>query len=265
MQLMKFQIPIHKIDHIFISHLHGDHYLGLMGLLFTFHLFGRTESMHIYAPAALQDIIELQLKHSNSTLLYPLVFHHLTDGNKIAVLDFPSFTVYSFPLQHRIPCWGFSIEEKKAEPKINKAFIRQEKPTVEAIQNIKLGENYVNKEGLIFKNDDITYANDHIRSYAYCSDTIYDENIIPYIENTTLLYHEATFLDEMSETAHMKFHATAKEAALIAEKAKVKQLLIGHFSARYDDASPLLNEARRIFPDTLAAEDGMKVEVEVEV
>ncbi|MCX6231829.1 MAG: ribonuclease Z [Bacteroidetes bacterium] len=261
MQIRKYGIKGSRIHHIFISHLHGDHYLGLMGLLFTSHLFGRTEPMHIYAPAALLEIIDLQLKHSNTTLLYPLIFHELMPDVKSLILETKKVDIYAFPLQHRIPCWGFLFREKANGIKINKEFIALENPDIDAIKNIKAGGDYINKLGLVFKNEVITQSNLNVRSYAYCSDTIYDENIIPFIENTTLLYHEATLLDDMAEIAKQKFHTTAKEAAIIAGKANVKQLLIGHFSARYDDASPLLNEAREYFPNTIAAEDGMKVEL----
>ncbi len=261
MQMRRFCIKNSRINHIFISHLHGDHYLGLMGLLFTYHLFGRTEEMHLYAPQELKDVVDLQLKVSSSKLLYPLVFHAITSDTKALLLETNTFKVFSFPVQHSIPSWGFLIEEKECGYKIDKGFIKRENPTIEDVQKIKQGEDYTNSEGVVFKNQEITLPCDTLRSYAYCSDTLYDENIIPFIENATLLYHEATFTHDKAEIAKLKFHATAKEAAIIACKAKAKKLVIGHFSARYDDDLPLLTEAREYFANTIAAEDGLKVEV----
>ncbi|MFZ4401791.1 MAG: ribonuclease Z [Bacteroidales bacterium] len=263
MQMRRFNIKNNRIDHIFISHLHGDHYLGLMGLLFTYHLFGRTETMNLYAPQELEDVIDLQLKVSNSQLIYPLVFHPLTSQSKSLMLETKTFNVFSFPLQHSVPCWGFVIEEKESGFKVKKAFIEQENPDIDNIHKIKKGEDYINSEGVFFKNNEITTAADIPRSYAYCSDTLYDESIVPYLENLTLLYHEATFTDDKKEIARQKFHSTAKEAAQMANYANVKKLIIGHFSARYDDNFPLLNEAREIFQNTIAAEDGLKVEVNI--
>jgi ribonuclease Z len=261
MQMRRFFIKNNRINYILISHLHGDHYLGLMGLLFTFHLFGRTEEMHLYAPQDLKEIIDLQLKVSKSQLLYPLIFHAITSDTKDLLFESNTFKVFSFPLQHSVPCWGFVFEEKETGCKIKKSFIEQEHPNIEDIQKIKKGEDYINIEGVIFKNEEITMPGDALRSYAYCSDTLYDENIIPYIENTTLLYHEATFMHDKADIARQKFHATAKEAATIACKANVKKLILGHFSARYEDTFPLLSEAREYFPNTVEAEDGLKIEV----
>jgi len=261
MQMRRFYIKNSRINHIFISHLHGDHYLGLMGLLFTYHLFGRTEEMHLYAPNELKEVLDLQLKVSNSKLLYPLVFHSITSDKKSLLLETNTFKVFSFPLQHSVPCWGFVVEEKECGYKINKSFVQQENPGIENIYKIKKGEDFINADGIIFENKKITLPPDAVRSYAYCSDTIYDETIIPYIENTTLLYHEATFTEDKADIARLKFHSTAKEAALLAFKAKVKTLLIGHFSARYEDSLPLLTEARVIFPKTIAAEDGLIFQV----
>ncbi|NVN95724.1 MAG: ribonuclease Z [Bacteroidetes bacterium] len=265
MQMRRFYIKNNRINHIFISHLHGDHYLGLMGLLFTYHLFGRTEEMHIYAPQELKDVIDLQLKVSNSQLLYPLIFHPITSNTKTLLLENNTFKVFSFPVQHSVNCWGFVFEEKNCGYKINKEFITQEKPTIEEIQSIKQGADFINSQGVVFENSDIVLPADLLRSYAYSSDTIYDENIIPFIENTSLLYHEATFMHDKADVAKQKFHTTAKEAATIAYKAKAKKLIIGHFSARYDDNLALLAEAREYFPNTIAAEDGLKVEINVEL
>ncbi len=261
MQMRRFHIKKSRIQHIFISHLHGDHYLGLMGLLFTYHLLGRTEAMHVFAPEELKTVIDLQLNVSNSILLYPLIFHAITTSSKELLMETNTFKVFSFPLQHSVPCWGFVIEEKECGYKINKEFIQQQNPSIEAIRKIQQGGDFVNSEGIMFTNQEITIPSDSLRSYAYCSDTLYDEQLISYIENTTVLYHEATFTHDKEAIARQKFHATAKEAALIAKKINAKKLIISHFSARYDNEQPLLLEAQAFFENTIAADDGMKIEV----
>lgn len=260
-QMRRFFIKSNRINHIFISHLHGDHYLGLMGLLFTYHLFGRQVDLHIHAPKDLKQIIEIQLNVSDSVLSYPLIFHELLPEKLSLELESKTFDVYSFPLKHSIETWGFIVKEKYTGLKINKDFIRNETPSFSEIQKIKMGNDYVNPEGILFRNSEITFAADKLRSYAYCSDTLYDENIIPFIENVSLLYHEATFAHNFVEIAHNKFHSTASEAALMALKSNAHKLLIGHFSARYEVLTPLLDEAKMIFENTVIAEDGLKIEV----
>ncbi len=261
MQMRKYYIKNNRINHIFISHLHGDHYLGLMGLLFTYHLFGRSSELHIYAPSDMKSLIDFQLKISESELCYPLIFHPLKSGIYNLEAESKSFNVYSFPLKHSIECWGFLVKEKYTGLKIKKDFIHSEKPSVSEMQKIKQGNDYINNQGILFKNEDITTEGDKLRSYAYCTDTVYDENIIKYIMNADLLYHEATFTEDFAEIARAKQHSTAKEAALIASKAKVNKLLIGHFSARYDDSSVLLSEAKQYFNNTYVAEDGLIIDV----
>ena len=261
MQLGKYSIRHKRIDNIFISHLHGDHYLGLIGLLFTNHLFGRLKELHIYAPEMLKDIMDLQLKASKSVLNYPIVFHPLKPNELDVIYDIHNCEISSFPLKHSVDTWGFLFKEKSTGRKISKDFLMNENPTIPAIKNIKLGEDYMDDNGVVFKNEDITMPSDAPRSFAYCSDTLYDEDIIKYIENVDLLYHEATFTDEFATIARDKMHSTSIEAATIALKAKVKHLLIGHFSARYDDDVQLLSEARSVFADTIAADDGKVVYV----
>ena len=261
MQLSKYSIRQNRIDHIFISHLHGDHYLGLMGLLFTNHLNGRLKELHIYAPNMLKEIIDLQLKASKSVLIYPVVFHSLKSGIIDVIYESHNCEISSFPLKHSVDTWGFLFKEKSTGRKIKKEFILKEGIPIPAIKKIKLGEDYINDDGIVFKNEDITSSPDNMRSFAYCSDTIYDEEIIKYIENVDLLYHEATFTNNFASVAKDKMHSTSIEAATIAFKANVKQLLIGHFSARYYDDVQLLAEARSVFANTIAAEDGKIVYV----
>ncbi len=259
MQLRKFNVRQNRIDHIFISHLHGDHYLGLLGLLFTNHLYGRTKDLHIYAPEELKEIIDIQLRASKSVLIYPLFFHSLKEGVLDTIYECHNCEVSSFPLKHSVDTWGFLFKEKSTGRKIRKDLIEELNIPIEFIKQIKLGEDFINEEGKIYKNEDITSPPDHMRSFAYCSDTIYDEDIIKYIENVDLLYHEATFTNDFATVARDKMHSTSAEAATIALKSKAKQLLIGHFSARYDDEIELLDEARCIFPNTIAADDGKVV------
>ena len=220
LRLRQQKVHFQRIKHIFITHLHGDHYYGLIGLLTTFHLLGRKDLLQIHAHPMLEEIIRIQLEASQTVLNYPVRFHRLNETGVDVVYEDERIVGYSFPLRHSIPTCGFIFREK--------------------IQVRKQSEK---------------------RSYAYCTDTIYDESVIPVIRKVSLLYHEATFMRSMAAAAAEKMHATTTEAATIALKAEAGKLLIGHFSARYDDAIPLLEEARAIFPDTLLAEDGFHIEL----
>lgn len=219
-QLRKYHISLQRIRQIFISHLHGDHFFGLIGLLNSMHLLGRKEELHLYAPSMLEEIIGLQLEVSMTTLRFPLFFHPLRMDQYDLVMEQERISVHSFPLRHSIPTCGFVFREKNPPRKIAEA-----------------------------------------RSYAYCSDTGYSEQIIPYIREVGLLYHEATFMQNLAAVAADKFHSTAMEAASIAMQARVKKLLIGHFSARYEDVEPLLAEARSVFAETYAAEEGIVLNI----
>jgi ribonuclease Z len=257
-QMRKFHIKFQRIDHIFISHLHGDHYLGLMGLLFTFHLLGRTKEVHVYADADLQRIIDLQIEISKTNLLYPLVFHSInsTESNVIYYDDLISVT--AFPLDHRIPTVGFLFKEKEKERKIKKEVIANLNIPLEEFERIKRGADYVDiKTGKIYKNNYLTTPGDKPVSYAYCSDTGYTESYLQTIKEVDLLYHEATFMQDRLKNAREKFHCTAIDAATIAAKANAEKLMLGHYSARYDDLDPLLTEAKTVFNNTVLAEEGM--------
>ncbi|MCX6284411.1 MAG: ribonuclease Z [Bacteroidetes bacterium] len=221
LQLRRYKIHFQRIKHVLISHLHGDHFYGLIGFLTSLHLLGRKEELHLYANPDLQQIIDIQLAASKTSLIYPLIFHPLVPDHKELIIDLERLKVFSFPLLHSVPTNGFLFVEQHAS----------------------------------------TLRIRPARSYAYCSDTAYSEDIVPYIKGVDLLYHEATFLNEMVKSAHEKFHCTAREAATIASRANVKKLLIGHFSARYDDLQPLLDEAKAIFPSTELAEDGKKFDI----
>lgn len=261
MQLRKNHIRFQRINHIFISHLHGDHYLGIVGLISTLHLFGRKSDLHIFAPKELEEIINLQLSVSQVQLNYTIQFHSLSFEAPTLIYTHKKFTVTSIPLQHRIPTCGFMFKETEKELKINKDFIEKENPSIEEIIRIKEGEDFVNTKGFIYKNSQITLKPIAAKSYAYISDTVFDESIIPIINNINTLYHEATFLNEFRNIAKDKMHSTAMQAAIIAQKSNVNQLIIGHFSARYEDLTPLLTEAKSIFENSLIAEEGITFEI----
>ena len=256
MQIRRYHIHFQRIKAIFISHLHGDHYYGLIGLLTSFHLLGRKDELHIYGPPLLEEIIDIQLKASQTKLLYPLKIHPVFDDSYRQIYEDDLMTVNAFPLQHSVPTVGFIFREKKQERKLRKEMISKIALPVREMTRIKKGEDFIDANGKVYKNEILTTDPPKQRSYAYCSDTSYNESIIPYIQNSNLLYHEATFMQDMLAAAKDKLHATASEAATIAMKANVKKLLIGHFSARYDDLEPLLKEARQVFEETYLAEDG---------
>jgi ribonuclease Z len=262
MQMRKFKIKFQRINHIFISHLHGDHYLGLMGFLFTLHLLGRTNEIHIYSDSDLRGIIDMQLEISETNLLYPLIFHDIDSSKSQMIYEDDQIFVKTIPLEHRIPTVGFLFSEKQKERKINKEAIAGVSVPVGEYEKIKNGEDFTDKKtGKVYKNSDITIAGKEPVSYAYCSDTGYTESYIPLIKGVDLLYHEATFLHEKVKNAREKFHSTCVDAATIATKAEVKRLMIGHYSARYDDLSPLLEEAKITFANTVLAEEGMVYDV----
>lgn len=257
-QLRKFKLKFQRINRIFISHLHGDHYLGLMGLLSSMHLLGRTNELHLYCPIELKEIIEVQLNHSQTFLRFPIVYHaHRYADNELMFED-DKVEVRAIVLNHRIPCCGFLFREKPLLSSIFPEVIQQYQLTHEQIHSIKRGEGLLLDDGTRIPNEKLASAAKPSRSYAYCSDTKYDERILPMIEGASLLYHEATFLHEMLDRAKETYHTTALQAAMLAKKAGVSKLMIGHYSARYKDVTPLLNEAQTIFPATVLAEEGEK-------
>ncbi|MFC4874604.1 ribonuclease Z [Negadavirga shengliensis] len=256
-QLRKYKVKYGRIDHIFISHLHGDHYLGLMGLISTFHLNNRERELRIYGPKGLDEIITVHLRYSQTRLKFPLTFHPVTHDGKNSLLDLGDMEVYSFPLQHRIPCTGFLFAEKGRPVKLIKEKIIAYKPGLEAIKTLLKGKDVRNLKGeIIYKAEDFCRFLPN-RSYAYCSDTIYDPKLIPYIKNVDLLYHEATFMAAERDRAIQTGHSTTEEAADIARTANVKRLLLGHYSVRYSDLQTLLEEARNIFAPSFLSEEGM--------
>ncbi len=261
MQLIKYRVKAQKINHIFISHLHGDHYLGLMGLISTMHLQGRTADLFIYGPPGLAEIITLQLQYSQTVLNYKIKFQELDTAIRKVIFEDAVLSVETIPLNHRIGCAGFLVREKPKKRRI----IKEKLPEDFSLQNIlklKNGEDIVDEEGnTLFRNEDMTLPPRKSRSYAYCSDTKYEENIIEQIKNVDLLYHEATFLSDREDRARQTFHSTARQAATIAKKAAVGQLLLGHYSIRYRELQPLLIEAREVFENAHLAIEGESIEI----
>jgi ribonuclease Z len=256
MQLMQIQPNFYRINHIFISHLHGDHYLGLMGLLFTMHLHRRVNDLHIYSQKGLDEIISTQLRYSRSVLHYRIFFHRLDHRIIETVYEDDALTVETIPLSHKIPCTGFLFREKLKPRRIDKEKLPQGL-LLQQIANLKLGEPIRDDDGkVLYSNESLTYAPRKSRSYAYCSDTAFDQQFIDQIKGIDLLYHEATFLEEDSSKALETKHSTARQAATIAKLANVSTLLLGHFSARYKDLAPILEEATSIFPSAKLAVEG---------
>lgn len=262
LQLMKFDLHMHRIDHIFISHLHGDHYLGLMGLIFTLHLNKRKNDLHIYSHKGLDEIITLQLKYSKSSLNYKIIFHQLTPGKQEVVFENKFVTVETIPLLHKLDCSGFLIREKPKPRRIDKEVMPQNLSVLQ-LNKLKAGEDIVDEEGnILYKNESLTLSPRKSRSYAYCSDTQYFEEIVEQIREVDVLYHEATFMEEDADKALETRHSTVKQAATIALKAQPVRLLIGHFSARYKDLLPVIDEAKRVFQNTYLALEGETFTIE---
>jgi len=256
MQLMRMQANFHRINHIFISHLHGDHYLGLMGLIFTLHLQRRTNDLHVYSHRGLDEIITTQLRYSRSAPSFKIIFHRLEKGVREVIYEDDALTVETIPLSHKIRCSGFLFKEKMKPRRIDKTKL-PEGLLLQQIISLKRGDDVVDAVGnVLYRNSDLTLPPRKSRSYAYCSDTEFDRNFIEQIRNVDLLYHEATFVESDESKARETKHSTAKQAATVAQLADAGSLLLGHFSARYRDLVPILEEARTIFPNSRLALEG---------
>lgn len=261
LQLRRRHIHFSFINHIFISHLHGDHCFGLIGLISTFGLLGRTAPLHIYADAMLEKVMKPQLDFFCKDIKFPLFFHSIDARKHCVIFEDNSITVETLPLNHRMPCCGFLFKEKpKRRHLIGDIANFYNIPTYQR-QNIKDGADFITPEGEIIPNSRLTKDADPSRSYAYCSDTRPCPDICEHLKGVDLLYHEATFAESEKERAKITYHSTAREAAEIAQKAEVKRLLLGHYSSRYDDEEQLLNEACEIFPDSICANEGMVVRI----
>ncbi|MDP4204936.1 MAG: ribonuclease Z [Bacteroidota bacterium] len=262
MQLRKCRFNFNKINHIFISHLHGDHFFGLIGLISTFNLIGRNTDLHIYAHSEIKTILQSQLDFIQTDMTYQIKFHPLNLKKLQVVYEDKKIIVSSFPLKHRIPTCGFLFSEKQKQPNLRKDMIEIHNIPISSRVQIKEGADFVTAEGKLIPNDELVIVPARPCSYAFCSDTSYNEEILPIIRGVDLLYHEATFANDNEALASSTGHSTAAHAARIALKAEAGRLIIGHFSARYKDVSPLLKEAKEIFKDTIAAIDGMSIKIE---
>ena len=258
LQMKRYGVKKNRLSHIFISHLHGDHFLGLMGLLSTMHLNGRKHELTVYGPIGLADIITIQLKYSNTRLSYPLNFVELRSEQSELILDNKVVSVFTIPLKHKIQCNGFLFKEKPKPRKLIKEKIESLDLKIAEINSLKNGEDVLDEDGkLKYSIADFTLPPRKSRSYAFCSDTIYNEEIIPLIKDVDLLYHESTFVHELIDRAKQTFHTTVKQAATIAKKADVHRLILGHFSNRYRELEPLLAEARSEFKESYLGEEGL--------
>ena len=261
LQLLRYRIKYHRISHIFISHLHGDHYFGLVGLLSTFHLQGRTNELHLYGQQELMDIVEIQLRVSNTILRFNLIFHPVRHYTPEVILEDDEVQVRSIVLNHRVPCTGFLFIEKVRPRKLIIQKVQQLHIPIAYYAKLKSGADYIDETGNTIRNEDLTETPPKPHSYAYCSDTMYDPLIKEDVNGVDLLYHEATFLHDNVDRATQTYHSTSLQAAQVAKDADVKRLIIGHFSARYKDLDPLLIEAQSIFKDTELALEGRKFKV----
>jgi ribonuclease Z len=261
MQMGLYNVGAFRINHIFISHLHGDHYLGLMGLLFSMHLQRRETDVHLYGFRGLDEILVTQMKHSRSVLNFKVIFHTLNEGASEIVFEDEALSVATIPLDHRLPTSGFLFREKDRGLRIDKGKLK-EGMLLQHIVQLKRGEDVLDeKGGVLYRSSDYTLPARSSRSYAYCSDTQPRANITQQVSGVDLLYHEATFMEDEKEKARETHHSTAGEAAIVAREAGVKRLLIGHFSARYKELSTVLEEARKIFPETHLATEGTIFEI----
>lgn len=262
MQLIKYRAKVSRIRHIFISHLHGDHIFGLIGLINTMNLNGRTDDLHVYGPHNLQDIITVMLRHSQTSLQFRLHFTAVESTRSYLLYHNDRIKVYTIPMDHGIACSGYLFVEKEKERRINKETLPDDL-SVEEIIDLKHGKDIFYADGsLRYANDQLTLPPRKSRSYAYCADTRYNEDILDIIRGVDLLYHEATFMHDQAEKARERYHSTTVEAATLAKKAEVGGLIIGHYSSRYRELQPLLQEAQRVFPHTQLAEEGKDYYIE---
>ena len=260
-QLRRFKAKFQAIDHIFISHLHGDHFFGLPGLLSSMHLLGRQQAITIYCPKELKEVMDVVNKASETQFNFAVNWVFTTNDGLNLIFEDNKLEVYSFPLKHRIFCTGFLFKEKPLPRKIDKYKLDKYNISIADILVLKNGCDVINKLGKIIKNDEVTIEPRSSKSYAYCSDTIYNPKIVAFIKDVDLLYHECTFLNDKKDRAEKTYHSTAEQAAEIAKTANAKQLLLGHFSARYGDLEAFIREAKPIFDNCVLAIDGKKISI----
>lgn len=257
LQLRHYKLSFARLNHIFISHLHGDHCFGLIGLISTLALLGRTGDIYIHAHRDLEGLLRPQLDYFCKDIPFKVIIEPFDPAKNEIIYEDRSVIVKTIPLIHRVPCAGFLFLEKPKEAHLIPEMIKFYNIPIKELRKIKQGADFVTEDGTIVANSRLTKPAAPSRSYAYCSDTAYDERIIPLIEGVDLLYHEATFAESDLARARNTTHSTAKQAAEIARKANVKKLILGHFSARYKDGSNLLNEAKEVFENTILANEGL--------
>lgn len=260
-QMRRNKLKFSHLGHIFISHIHGDHCFGLIGLISTFNLLGRTSELHIHAPEELKAILDHMLQTFCHEMTYKVVFHPIDTKEYNLIFEDRSVCVYSIPLRHRIACSGFLFKEKPTLPHIRRDMIDFYHIPLYAINDIKQGADWVTADGKIVPNNRLTKPAEKARSYAYCSDTIYIPELSQYLENIDLLYHEATFDKSLHARASETFHTTAEQAATLALNSHARQLVIGHYSSRYTTEEELLHEAKSIFPNSILAQENLKIAI----
>ncbi len=255
-ELRRNKVKFSRIKHIFISHLHGDHYFGLTGLIITFSLLTRETELHIYAPKGLKEVITLQMKLSESWTKYQLIFHELTSKTSELIYEDDKVEVHTIPLKHRIYTNGFLFQEKENERKIDINLVTEANIDKAYFRKLKQGFDVENEDGILISNKKVTKDPIPAKSYAFCSDTVYNEDIIPIIKDCSVLYHESTFLDKNESLCARTKHSTAKQAATIAKKANVGTLILGHYSTRYNSYKEFKSEAKMVFENVLLSKDG---------
>lgn len=259
-QLQRFGLKWRKIEHIFISHMHGDHYFGLPGLINSMSLLGRVAPLHLYGPAELEPIIQQILKVADTVLSYPFHFHALPEDSQVLVEE-EYYKVTCFPVSHRIFCHGFVVEQKSKGRKILPEKCRENEIPLYFYDRLKKGEDYETKDGRIIKNEWVTIEGPEEKKYAYCADTIFTDSYLQYIKDADTIYHEATYLEKDAQKAADRFHTTAKQAAEMAKMANAKQLLLGHFSSKYRELEPFKEEASEIFPNVVVTIEGTTYDI----
>lgn len=260
-QLRRSRLRFNRINHIFISHLHGDHCFGLIGFISTLGMIERTANLHIHSHPHLQQLLKPWLSYFCNGLPFEVVFEPFNPSEQAVIYEDKSVTIETIPLQHRLPTCGFLFREKPRPLPIKRDMIDFYQVPLHLINRIKNGEDYQTEDGKVIPNQLLTHPPHPIRTYAYCSDTCYLPSIIPQIEGVDVLYHEATFANSELKRAEQTLHSTAQQAATIARDACVKKLIIGHYSARYDNEKPLLEEAQAVFPSTILAQENLKIEL----
>ena len=255
-QLRKHKIKFNRIKHIFISHLHGDHFFGLAGLISTFRLLTRETDLHIYGPKGIKEVITLQMKLADSWTNYQLFFHELESNTSELIFEDDDVEVYTIPLKHRVYTNGFLFKEKEGERKLDIDAVEANNINIAYYRKLKQGFDVKNETGDLIKNSLVTTAPNKAKSYAFCSDTAYKEDIVPIIKNVDVLYHESTFLEKHGKLAEPTKHSTAKQAASIAKQANAGMLILGHYSTRYDNLNDFKTEAKTVFKQVRLAEDG---------